>query len=70
MVKGGIKMSMDWEKFQLKEILNTMDIPEMRKDINMMGNIGWLLRNIQICNSEHPNCDKAIRLLIELKNDI
>lgn len=44
---------------ELKEILDTMDIPEQRKT-----DMGWLWRNIGVRNSDHPMFDEA-RLLIK-----
>lgn len=46
---------------QLQDLLIGMDIPMTRKK-----DIGWLNRNIQINNSEHPNILKALWVLREL----
>ena len=46
---------------QLQDLLIGMDIPMARKK-----DIGWLNRNIQINNSEHPNILKALWVLREL----
>ena len=43
---------------ELENILNTMDIPHVRKN-----DIGWLMRNIQINNSKHPDIDRALTLI-------
>lgn len=46
---------------RLQEILETMDVPELRK-----GDMKWLVRNLPIRNSEHPDLDEAKRLLFKL----
>jgi hypothetical protein len=46
---------------RLQQILETMDVPEMRK-----GDVRWLMRNIQIRNSAHPEIDEAMKLLKKL----
>ena len=43
---------------ELENILNTMDIPPVRKN-----DMGWLMRNIQIRNNEHPDIDRALTLI-------
>lgn len=50
---------------ELLEILDTMDIPESRKDLTAW-NIRWLLRNININNRSHPKIKRATELLIKL----
>ena len=45
----------------LKEILESMDVPEMRKDVTNNSNLRWLNRNIMIRNGEHP---KAVTALV------
>lgn len=48
---------------RLREILATMDLPAMR--VSSLDK-GWLLRNIAVRNSEHPEVDEALRLLKKL----
>jgi hypothetical protein len=55
------------DKDKLIELLNKMDIPEKRKDINL-GNLSWLRRNIFIRNGNHPDIDTARRLINDLLN--
>lgn len=43
---------------QLKDILNTMDVPEGRKK-----DWGWLMRNLSVRNSDHPKFNEAVGLL-------
>lgn len=42
----------------LETILNDMDIPPFRKN-----DLGWLIRNIQIRNSNHPKINEALNLI-------
>lgn len=42
----------------LETILNDMDIPPFRKN-----DLGWLIRNIQIRNSDHPKINEALNLI-------
>jgi len=48
---------------ELCVILNTMDIPENRKDITNKANIQWLLRNISIRNFGHAKLNNVIEEL-------
>ena len=51
------------DKNELENILRTMDIPKMRLDVNKPENLRWLVRNIRVRNSEHPEVDKAHELI-------
>jgi hypothetical protein len=44
---------------RLQEILNTMDVPEGRKE-----NWKWLMRNLGINNRTHPDLDEAMNLIV------
>lgn len=46
---------------RLQEILETMDVPELRK-----GDMRWLIRNIGVKNSNHPDINEAKALLAKL----
>ena len=48
---------------ELTKILNTMNIPEERKDLNNQSNIGWLMRNIGIRNQDYPQLNDAVGFL-------
>lgn len=48
---------------RLDEILSTMDIPSLRKNTDNDNNLRWLLRNIRINNSNHPDIDEAVALI-------
>jgi hypothetical protein len=51
----------------LQTLLNdtTLDIPLMRRAVSML-NLRWILRNIQVNNSEHVNINKIIKLTKEV----
>tara|TARA_R110000824_G_scaffold373139_1_gene563392 strand:+ start:450 stop:638 length:189 start_codon:yes stop_codon:yes gene_type:complete len=57
---------MEEEKSQLREILEEMDIPEFRKNINMFNNLRWLSRNMLIRNTNHPKGLQAIKIVMKL----
>ena len=48
---------------ELIAILHSMDVPNKRKNISEASNISWLLRNIAIRNSSHPQFEEAIEML-------
>jgi len=50
---------------QLKELLNNMDVPEKRKELNLQ-NLRWLGRNLAIQNRNHPDFPMAKQLLATL----
>lgn len=52
-----------WEELRLKEILNTMNVPELRKN-----DFNWLIRNLGIGNINHPDLREALELIKVLKN--
>lgn len=47
--------------FSLFEFLNEVDIPQQRR-----GDFRWLLRNLAIRNSKHPDIDRALAALKQL----
>jgi hypothetical protein len=49
-------------KKNLKAILDTMDVPEMRKDLTPH-NLRWLGRNLAIRNSKHDSFPCAIHFI-------
>jgi hypothetical protein len=51
---------------RLKEILSTMDIPQMRRDINNDNNLRWLQRNLPINNGAHPEAGEALLIIRNL----
>jgi hypothetical protein len=55
---------LEWARRNLlTEVLSTMDIPAMRRDLNKESNIRWLQRNLAIDNNEHPRIGEAVMLL-------
>ncbi|QDP51484.1 MAG: hypothetical protein GOVbin630_182 [Prokaryotic dsDNA virus sp.] len=53
---------------ELKEVLETMDIPEKRRSITPF-NVRWLLRNIGINNGSHPRLEEARECLKKLNKE-
>ena len=53
-------------KSQLAEILEEMDLPEMRKNLNESSNLRWLIRNMRVRNRKHPQCKEACELIKNL----
>lgn len=43
-----------------------MDIPAMRRDIQDVNNIRWLLRNLPIQNREHPLFKETMKSLMKI----
>jgi len=54
------------QKSQLADILEEMDLPETRKNINDTGNLRWLTRNMFANNGKHPRFKEARGLVINL----
>jgi hypothetical protein len=55
---------LEWaRRRRLTELLDTMDIPAMRRDLTKESNIRWLQRNITIDNNKHPRIMEATALL-------
>lgn len=51
---------------RLTQILTDMDVPRLRLNTEETANVKWLLRNLHINNSTHPNLDEALLLLKKL----
>ena len=51
---------------RLRDILATMDIPEMRRDINLEMNLRWLQRNLAVNNGAHPEAGEALLIIRDL----
>ena len=47
------------KKSALRTILDMMDVPELRMDLDKPANIRWLHRNLAINNSDHPLFETA-----------
>jgi len=59
---NNLDMFNDFAMQRLNELLQPLDIPKMRRDLNKLSNLKWLQRNLSINNSS-DNMD-AIHLLI------
>jgi hypothetical protein len=57
-----MKENKDFTKQRLTELLQPLDIPKMRRDLNKLSNLRWLQRNLSVNNKgDHL---EAIHLLI------
>ena len=54
----------DAELIDLAQLLENMAIPAMRRNLNKLSNVKWLLRNLRANNAENPQIGKAIKLLV------
>ena len=54
----------------IEDVLNTMDVPDLRKNLDYISNVRWLLRNIRIRNGDHPSCQEIIEHLQNLERKI
>jgi len=61
---NNLDMFQDSDLLRLTQLLENMDVPKMRRDLNKPSNIKWLLRNVAI-NNEGPEVSKVIALLIK-----
>ena len=50
-------------------IIEDMDIPEMRKDLNKLGNLRWLQRNLLIRNRNHPRATEAVEMIAKMARE-
>ena len=50
----------------LKTVLESMDVPEMRRDTSRFSNIRWLSRNLRIENQNHPMLETATEMVVFL----
>ena len=53
-------LQVDEKKAELAEIIEEMDIPEFRRNVNRLANVRWLFRNLLIRNRNHPRAAKAL----------
>ena len=63
----------DFQRLQRKalvlEILNEMDVPETRKNLNELANLRWLQRNLLIRNGNHPRAVEVVEFIAEMARD-
>jgi len=50
-------------KSQVVEILEEMNVPETRKDLNKLSNLRWLQRNLLIQNGNHPRAVEVVETI-------
>ena len=60
------EQTMTDEFSRLKLLLETMDVPDMRRDVAKPANVRWLLRNLAVNNSNNT----ALREVYKLLKDI
>ena len=66
------RVRMEEKKAQLAEMLEEMDIPDFRKNLDRLANIRWLWRNLLIRNRNHPKAMQAVgiaRVLMREKRE-
>lgn len=54
------------DKERLASILETMDVPQMRRNLDDESNIMWLNRNLLIRNNSNPNIEEAMNIIRKL----
>ena len=63
----------DFKRFQRKalvfEILEEMDVPDERKNLNELANLRWLQRNLLIRNGNHPRAVQVVEFIAEMARD-
>ena len=50
-------------------IIEDMDIPEMRKNLNKLGNLRWLQRNLMIRNGNHLRATEAVEMIAKMARE-
>ena len=50
--------------YRLTQLLENMEVPKMRRDLNKPSNIKWLLRNVA-ANNKGPEVTEVIALLVK-----
>ena len=61
---NNMKWAVDPAIHRMTELVEMMDIPEMRRDLNKPSNVRWLLRNVAI-NNKGSEVRELIALLIK-----
>ena len=56
-------------KAQVVEILNEMNVPETRKDLNKLSNLRWLQRNLLIQNGNHPKAVEVVEIIAKMARE-
>ena len=60
---------MEEKKAQLAEMLEEMDIPDFRKNLDKLSNIRWLWRNLLIRNGNHPRATEALEMIVKMSRE-
>jgi hypothetical protein len=64
---NNMQLSLKWAHdpniFRLSQLLENMDVPAMRRDLDKPSNIRWLLRNVA-ANNKGPEVHEVIQLLV------
>ena len=50
--------------YRITQLLENMEVPAMRRDLNKPSNIRWLLRNVA-ANNKGPEVTEVIALLVK-----
>ena len=61
---NSLDMFQDVSLLRLSQLLENMNIPKMRRDLNKPSNIRWLLRNVS-ANNKGTEVPEVIALLIK-----
>ncbi len=61
---NSLKWAHDPDIYRLSQLLENMDVPAMRRDLNKPSNIRWLLRNVA-ANNKGPEVHEVIALLVK-----
>jgi len=48
----------------LKTLLEQMEVPERRRDVENISNVRWLARNLAVQNKEHPMFETTQRTIV------
>ena len=61
---NNFKWAHDPDIYRLSQLLENMEVPKMRRDLNKPSNIKWLLRNVA-ANNKGPEVTEVIALLVK-----
>ena len=56
-------------KAQVVKILEEMDVPETRKNLNELTNLRWLQRNLLIRNGNHPRAVEVVETIAKMARE-
>ena len=61
---NNMKWAVDPAIHRMMELVEMMEVPKMRRDLNKPSNVRWLLRNVAI-NNKGPEVHELIALLVK-----